>query len=311
MGHEVAFPSPFGGLGPARSSLGTTQTGGSVATQAAPAVDPPAIRGGTRLLRQAIEAEADTFIEERRSLVDQGGHQRFVRNGYLPARLIQTCIGDIGVRLPRVRDLAGNLRFQSRILRPYQRRAHGDRQVFLAAYLRGFLTGDFVDALAALLGCSVLCLPTGVKIRLKALWHTEHTYWLDLLFSGTGYTRLRIDVQDNETCGCQRNVERAAPVVTVDKLESDAGLLVIRAVCLRCPTSWVALLEHVEVCGVPLLTRVRQGLPEGVFAETARAVAANPMRRLAAMVPGSMPVHQGHEGKVVFRILHNHSYRSR
>jgi hypothetical protein len=208
MGHEVAVPSPFGGLGPARSSLGTTQTEVSVATQPAPAVDPPAIRGGTRLLRQAIEAEADTFIEERRSLADEGGHQRFVRNGYLPVRLIQTCIGDIAVRLPRVRDLAGNLRFQSRILRPYQRRAHGDRQVFLAAYLRGFLTGDFVDALAALLGCSVLCLPTGVKIRLKALWHTQHTYWLDLLRDGlykaqdrrTGQRNMRLPAERRARC---------------------------------------------------------------------------------------------------------------
>ena len=127
-----------------------------------------------RLLRQAIEAEADTFIDEHRGLTDARGHQRVVHNGYLVPRLVQTCVGEISVRQPRVRDLAGNLRFQSKILRPYQRRAGGENQLFVYAYHQGVLTGDFTEALAALVGSSILCLPTGVKTRLKALWRTEY-----------------------------------------------------------------------------------------------------------------------------------------
>ena len=53
---------------------------------------------------------------------DAAGRRRLVRNGHLPERTIQTGIGDVPVKAPRVRDRAGELRFSSSILPPYLRR---------------------------------------------------------------------------------------------------------------------------------------------------------------------------------------------
>ena len=82
--------------------------------------------GARRLLVEAIEAEVSGFIAEHSDLVDEAGRRRVVRHGHLPERKIQTGIGAVSVRRPRVRDrhpAAGLIRFTSAILPPYLRRA--------------------------------------------------------------------------------------------------------------------------------------------------------------------------------------------
>ncbi len=79
-----------------------------------------------RLLADAVEAEVEAFIAAHADLMDDAGRRRVVRLGYLPEREIQTGIGAVGVRRPRVRDRrrgagAGRIRFTSRILPPYLR----------------------------------------------------------------------------------------------------------------------------------------------------------------------------------------------
>ena len=56
------------------------------------------------MLNAALEAEIDTFLSQYESLKDNKGRQRVVRNGYLPEREIQTGIGNVLVKVPRVRD---------------------------------------------------------------------------------------------------------------------------------------------------------------------------------------------------------------
>jgi putative transposase len=86
------------------------------------------LRHGARtLLAQAIEAEVATFLASHADLVDQAGRRRLVRNGFLPERTIQTGIGEVPVRQPRVRDHSvglsdGKIRFTSAILPRYLRR---------------------------------------------------------------------------------------------------------------------------------------------------------------------------------------------
>ncbi len=84
--------------------------------------------GARRLLADAVEAEVSAFIGEHADLVDEAGRRRVVRHGYLPEREVQTGIGAIAVRRPRVRDRhpeddGGRIRFTSAILPPYLRRA--------------------------------------------------------------------------------------------------------------------------------------------------------------------------------------------
>ena len=91
-----------------------------------PFVDDPIteiIRQGARkLLAQALEAEIEHFISQYDELRDELGRQRIVRNGYLPQREIQSGVGAVKVKAPRVRDRSGKIRFSSSILPPYLRK---------------------------------------------------------------------------------------------------------------------------------------------------------------------------------------------
>jgi len=63
------------------------------------------LRSGAReLLQQAVEAEVAEFVARHGELKDERERQRVVRNGYLPARTIQTGIGEVPVKAPRVRE---------------------------------------------------------------------------------------------------------------------------------------------------------------------------------------------------------------
>ena len=82
--------------------------------------------GARRMLTQAIEAEVAAFLAAHAELVDGDGRRRLVRNGHAPERMIQTGIGPVEVRRPRVRDrgAAGDapIRFTSAVLPAYLRR---------------------------------------------------------------------------------------------------------------------------------------------------------------------------------------------
>ena len=70
--------------------------------------------GARELLAQAVEAEVSVFLGSHAALVDAAGRRRVVRNGYLPERFIQTGIGPVSVRQPRVRDRGGTAPSASR-----------------------------------------------------------------------------------------------------------------------------------------------------------------------------------------------------
>ena len=111
------------------------------------------LREGARtLLAQVIEAEVAEFLTRHGEQRDAAGRLRLVRNGYLPKRTIQTSLGDVPVQAPRVRDRAGELRFSSAILPPYLRRTKTIEELLPWLYLKGISTGDFGEALSALLG---------------------------------------------------------------------------------------------------------------------------------------------------------------
>ena len=65
--------------------------------------------GARKLLATAIEAEVAAFIEEHSALQTDEGKVVVVRNGYLPERPIQTGLGDIEVKLPKVPNRATSL----------------------------------------------------------------------------------------------------------------------------------------------------------------------------------------------------------
>ena len=110
--------------------------------------------GARRLLGQAVEAEVAGFVEAYAHLTGSAGRRRIVRHGHLPEREIQTGIGPVAVRCPRVRDRGAGetgprIRFTSRILPPYLRRAKSIEELLPWLYLKGISTGDFCEALEA------------------------------------------------------------------------------------------------------------------------------------------------------------------
>jgi hypothetical protein len=82
--------------------------------------------GARRMLMQAIEAEIEAFLAAHAGLRDEQGRQRLVRNGHAPERQLQTGIGSLAVRRPKVRDRGAAdgepIRFTSAVLPPYLRR---------------------------------------------------------------------------------------------------------------------------------------------------------------------------------------------
>ena len=133
--------------------------------------------GAQQMLARAIEAEVAEFLERYRFDMDQAGRARMVRNGYLPERTIQTGLGEVGIKAPRVRDRASKIRFTCAILPPYLRRTKTIEELLPWLYLKGISTGDFSEALASLLGRDAPGLAAATISRLKAVWQDEHAQW--------------------------------------------------------------------------------------------------------------------------------------
>jgi transposase-like protein len=137
--------------------------------------------GARRLLAQAVESEVEQFLTDHAHLKTENGLQRVVRHGHLPERKIQTGVGEIAVKKPRVRDRGGNngdkIKYTSALLPAYIRRSKSLDELLPALYLRGISTGDFKEVLAALLGPDAPNLSPQTIARLKAGWHDDWKKW--------------------------------------------------------------------------------------------------------------------------------------
>jgi transposase-like protein len=164
--------------------------------KALPVADPltEVLRKGAReLLQQAVEAEVAEFIEQHRKLKDEQERQRVVRNGYLPERTIQTGIGSVAVKGPRARDRKGEIKFSSSILPAYLRRTRSIDELLPWLYLKGLSTGDFSEALSALLGSDAPGLSAATISRLKEVWKVEQESWSKRDLSGKRFVYLWVD----------------------------------------------------------------------------------------------------------------------
>jgi len=138
--------------------------------------------GARRLLAQAVELEADAFLAGMRDLKLPDGRDRLVRHGHGPERMIQTGIGPVAVSRVKIRDrgattAAERVRFSSSILPKWARRTRSLDALLPVLYLRGISTGDFQEALAALLGRDAPNLSPSVIARLTAEWQAEYEHW--------------------------------------------------------------------------------------------------------------------------------------
>ena len=158
------------------------------------------LRNGARaLLAQAVEAEVADFLGTHADLKTEDGHRRVVRHGHLPEREVMTGIGPVAVRQPRVRDREAaaddpeRIHFTPAILPPYARRSKSLEMLIPILYLKGISTGDFEEALAALLGKDAPGLSASTIGRLKEVWVDEHKRWNERDLSAKRYVYVWAD----------------------------------------------------------------------------------------------------------------------
>ena len=135
-------------------------------------------QGARQIIAQAVESELNEFLSQYQELRDESGRQGVVRNGYLPARTITTGVGEVEVQVPKVRDRTkSGIKFNSLLLPPYLKRSRSVEEVLPWLYLKGISTGDFSEALSALLGPDAKGLSSATISRLKSKWQGEHQDW--------------------------------------------------------------------------------------------------------------------------------------
>jgi putative transposase len=153
--------------------------------------------GACVLLAQAVEAEVAALLSCHADKLTADGRQRLVRHGHLPEREIMTGIGPVAVRCPRLRDRVGEgcerIRFSSAILPPYARRSKSLDVLIPILYLKGVSTGDFEEALIALLGKDAPGLSASTIGRLKEAWSEEHARWSKRDLSAKRYVYFWVD----------------------------------------------------------------------------------------------------------------------
>jgi transposase-like protein len=153
-------------------------------------------RGARELLAQAVEQEVQEWLNERAALMDERGRRLVVRNGHLPERAILTGIGPVEVRQPRVLDRRPpdeRERFSSKILPPYWRKTKSLEELIPWLSLKGISTGDFQEALAALVGPECPGLSANTVMRLKSVWQDEYEAWSKRSLAGKEYVYVWVD----------------------------------------------------------------------------------------------------------------------
>lgn len=165
--------------------------------------------GAQRLLGHAVDAEVADWIERHAHLKDDQGHQQVVRNGHHPPRTLVTGVGAVEVTQPRVLDrrivrkdqdgqdvdAAGQpvTRFSSKILPPYLRKTKAIEELIPWLYLKGVSTGDFAEALQALVGPQAAGLSASTITRLMSVWQDEYKDWNRRSLEGKQYAYLWAD----------------------------------------------------------------------------------------------------------------------
>ena len=219
-------------------------------------------RGAQRMLMQALEIEVQTYIDQFSDLRDERGHRQVVRNGHLPGREIQTGVGGIAVRQPRVNDKriddeGKRVRFTSSILPPYLRRTKSLDALLPWLYLKGVSTGDFTDALTPLIGADAPGLSATTIVRLKEAWEREFQEWNQRSLKDKRYVYLWVD-------GIHFNIrlegERSCILVVIGATaDGDKELVAVHDGVRESEQSWKEILLDLKRRGLEIDPKVAVG----------------------------------------------------
>jgi transposase-like protein len=201
-------------------------------------------------LATALEAEIETFLEQYRHLKDEHGRQRIIRNGFHQEREIQTGIGQVPVTVPRSRDkqpYRESIRFNSSILPPYLRRTRSIEELLPWLYLKGISTGDFSEALEALLGKAAPGLSPTTIGRLKSKWNAELTQWKKRNLAGKRYVYFWAD---GLYCNVRMDEKQCLLVIIGVTEAGNKELLALEEGFRESELSWLEVLRDLKKRGL-------------------------------------------------------------
>lgn len=134
--------------------------------------------GAQALIHQAVEAEVQALLAEYADRKTESGRAAVVRNGYLPERELQTGIGPVTVKIPKVRAKSGEaVTFRSALVPPYVRKTRSLEAALPWLYLKGVSSGEMSAALEVLVGPQAKGLSASTVSRLKQTWGEEYRRW--------------------------------------------------------------------------------------------------------------------------------------
>lgn len=210
-------------------------------------------QGAQQLLAQAVEAEVQDWLTQRTEHRDEHGRQQVVRNGHMKQRTLLTGVGPVTVEQPRVRDRRppqDREKFSSAILPPYLRKTKSVEELIPWLYLKGISTGDFSEALAAILGPDAKGLSATTVTRLKGIWQDEYQTWSKRSLVGKRYVYVWAD-------GVHFNIrledERQCILVLMGATpEGDKEIIAISEGYRESEQSWRALLLDCKERGLEI-----------------------------------------------------------
>ena len=135
-------------------------------------------KGAQDLIGQAVELELAELLARYSDCRTGEGKAAVVRNGYHPRRELQTGIGPVTVRIPKVRSKSGEaVTFRSALVPPYVRKTASLEAAVPWLYLKGISTGEMGEALKVLLGPQASGFSPATVSRLKQVWAQEYRDW--------------------------------------------------------------------------------------------------------------------------------------
>ena len=220
--------------------------------------------GARRMLQQAIESEVDEFVARHGDRLDEAGRRQVVRNGYLPQREILTGAGKLAVQQPRVRDKspakAERVTFSPSVLPPYLKRTTAIEELIPWLYLKGISTGDFGEALQALVGEQAKGLSANVVVRLKECWSAEFDAWSKRDLSNKQYVYVWADgIHVNVRLEDDANKRQCILVLMGATAEGRKELIALQDGYRESEQSWMELLLDAKQCGWSVAPKVAIG----------------------------------------------------
>ena len=244
-----------------REQCGQGLVEGMVGSERSP-LDEVLRSGAQRMLKVAIEAEAQAYIDRHAGELDEDGRRLVRRNGHARERALVTPVGQLKVRTPRVddrrRDDQGNrLRFVSEIVPPYLRRTKSVEELIPWLYLKGISTGDFTEALAALLGPDAPGLSANTVVRLKEVWRAEYQAWCKRDLSDERIVYLWVD---GIHCNVRLDDERQCFLVVIGATaDGRKRLLAVHDGYRESELSWAEVLRDLRSRGLEVDPKVAVG----------------------------------------------------